>query len=180
MIYKTWVSRYVNLSNLTHPVPVPFRDTETAMDRPTTMRFPTMGMHVLSAIIHLLGVTVLAHLVSRRTILRGNFTLRDVSWPWICVLLILVDSWLFIFSSGILILGIGLEKNDSSCSTGILLCIIFYGSSKFFIYVFLCSSSHPSDQVSFLNHAQRSEFTSFGDLLPTRGDCNAKPTLGVL
>jgi len=58
------------------------------------------------------------------------------------VLLIFIDSWLFIFSSGILILGLGLEKNDVSCSMGILLCIIFYGTSKFFIYVFLSERVH--------------------------------------
>lgn len=103
------------------------------------MEFPNTGAHVLSAAIHLLGVTVLAHLISRRTILRGNSTFRDVSWPWICVLLIFVDSWLFIFSSGILVLGSGLEKNDVSCSMGILLCIVFYGSSKLLIYIFLCA-----------------------------------------
>jgi len=110
------------------------------MDRPETMIFSSVGMRVLSTTIHLIGVTVLAHLISRRTLLQGNFTLKDVSWPWICVLLIFIDSWLFIFSSGILILGVGLEKNGVSCSMGILLCIIFYGTSKFFIYVFLCSS----------------------------------------
>ena len=113
------------------------------MDRSTTSLFPTVGMHALSATIHLLGVSILAHIISRRMILRGNFTLRDVSWPWTCVLIIFIDSWLFIFTSGILILGFGLEENDTSCSTGILLCIIFYGTSKFFIYLFLCSSPLP-------------------------------------
>lgn len=100
---------------------------------------PTIGMQVLSATIHLLGPTILAHLISR-TILRGNFT-KGVSWPWICVLMVFIDSWLFVFASGLLILGIGLETNDGSCATGIFLCIIFYGTSKFFIYAFLCSSS---------------------------------------
>ena len=104
------------------------------------MEPPSVGTNVLSAIIHLLGVTILTHLISRRTILRGNLTLRDVSWPRICVLLIFVDSWLFILSSGILILGPGLERNDVSCSMGIFLCIIFYGSSKLLIYTFLCTS----------------------------------------
>ena len=113
------------------------------MDQSSSMMFPNVGMHVLSTIIHLLGVTILAHLISRRMMLRGNSTLRDVSWPWICVLLIFVDSWLFIFSSGILVLGFGLEENEASCSMGILLCIIFYGSSKFLIYAFLCSSFLP-------------------------------------
>jgi len=97
---------------------------------------PGVESNILSAIIHLLGVTILAHLISRQTILRGNLTLRDLSWLRICVLLIFIDSWLFIFSSGVLI-GSGLERNDVSCSMGILLCIIFYGSSKLLIYTFL-------------------------------------------
>lgn len=110
------------------------------MDRPYESLFPSVGMRVLSAIIHLLGPTIIVHLISR-TILHGSFTLKDISWPWICVLLILIDSWLFAFASGLLVLGIGLEKNDASCATGIFLCIAFYGTSKFFIYAFLCSSS---------------------------------------
>jgi hypothetical protein len=96
------------------------------------------GTNVISAIVPLLGVSILAHLISRRMI--GKQTLRDFSWPRICVLLIFVDSWLFIFSSGILVLGSGLERNNVSCSMGILLCIIFYGSSKLLIYTFLCTS----------------------------------------
>jgi hypothetical protein len=136
------------------------------------------GSNVLSAIIHLLGVSVLAHLISRRAMLRGNSTLRDVSWPWLCVLLIFVDSWLFIFSSGILVLGSGLEGNNASCSMGILLCIIFYGSSKFLIYVFLCTPPfHTSPQGTSLSPMQRNEFTSFGDLLPNHSGCSAKRTL---
>jgi len=113
------------------------------MDRPNSMIFPSAGMHALSATIHLLGVTILAHLISQRTRLRGNLTLKDTSWAWRCVLLVFVDSWLFIFTSGVLILGFGLENNDVSCSMGILLCVIFYGTSKLFIYIFLCSSSLP-------------------------------------
>jgi len=127
------------------------------MDRPNSMIFPNVGMHVLSAVIHLLGVTVLAHLISRRTILRGNFTLRDVTWPWTCLLIIFIDSWLFIFTSGILVLGVGLEKNDVSCSMGIILCIIFYGSSKFFIYMFLCSSSLPCIRSSVITEPRAVE-----------------------
>lgn len=121
------------------------------------MMFPSVGMHVLSTVIHLLGVTVLAHLISRRTMLRGNRTLKDVSWPWFCVLLILIDSWLFVFASGILILGFGLEENEISCSTGILLCIIFYGSSKFFIYVFLCQSPFPCIRPSLITKPYSAE-----------------------
>jgi hypothetical protein len=127
------------------------------MYQPDTMIFPSVGTHVLSASIHLLGVTLLAHIISRRATLRGNLTLRDVSWPWTCVLLIFIDSWLFIFSSGILILGVGLEKNELSCSMGIFLCIIFYGSSKLFIYAFLCSSPLPFIRSSLVTEPHVAE-----------------------
>jgi len=126
------------LSSFAFPVSVPLQGAGTTMDRRDATMFPSVGMRILSATIHFLGVTILAHLISRRAIPHKNFTLKDLSPPWICALLILIDSWLFIFSSGILTLGIGLEKNDESCFTGILLCIIFYGTSKLFIYVFLC------------------------------------------
>lgn len=119
------------------------------MDRSNASVFPSVGMRVLSATIHLLGPTVLAHLISR-TILRGSFTLKGISWPWICILMIFIDSWLFVFASGILVLGVGLETDDISCATGIYLCIVFYGSSKFFIYAFLCSSSLPSARPSLV------------------------------
>lgn len=127
------------------------------MAQPSTMLFPSVGMHVLSAIIHLVGVSILAHIISRRTMLRGNLTLKDLSWPWICVLLLFVDSWLFIFASGVLILGFGLEKDDASCSTGILLCIIFYGSSKLFIYIFLSSFSFLSIRPSLITEPPSAE-----------------------
>jgi len=135
-----------NLSSFTLPVSVPLRVVETAMNRSDAS--PTMGMQVLSATIHLLGPTILAHLISR-TVLHGSFTLKGVSWPWICALIILIDSWLFVFASGLLTLGVGLEANDGSCATGIFLCIVFYGTSKFFVYAFLCSSSLPCIQPSF-------------------------------
>ncbi|KAF9645371.1 hypothetical protein BDM02DRAFT_587825 [Thelephora ganbajun] len=99
------------------------------MNQPNPIMFP--------ATIQLLGITILAHLISRHAILCGNFTLRNIPLRWIYVLLIFIWSWLFLFTSGILLLGFGLERNHVSCSVGVFLCIIFYGSSKFFIYAFL-------------------------------------------
>lgn len=146
------------------------------MDSPSGMVTPGVESNILSAIIHLLGVTILAHLISRQTILRGNLTLRDLSWLRICVLLIFIDSWLFIFSSGVLI-GSGLERNDVSCSMGILLCIIFYGSSKLLIYTFLCTPLPCILPSPMTKLHQRSEFTPFGNLAPNHEDCSQKPTL---
>jgi len=81
--------------------------------------FPSNGYRILSALIHFLGkknlaasfffvslyplgVSILSHCVSRRTN-AGDFSsfsgLRNISWPRLCIILIFVDSWLFLFIS---------------------------------------------------------------------------------
>ncbi|KAJ7876873.1 hypothetical protein B0H14DRAFT_2567984 [Mycena olivaceomarginata] len=60
-----------------------------------------------------------------------------LSWPRICILLVFLDSYLFLFSTGILVFGVGLQLNATACSTGIYLCVLFYTSSKILIYSFL-------------------------------------------
>ncbi|KAJ8092592.1 hypothetical protein PM082_006917 [Marasmius tenuissimus] len=49
----------------------------------------------------------------------------------------MLDSWLFLFCSGVLIFGVGLETVKSACTAGAVLCVVFYGSSKIFVYCFL-------------------------------------------
>jgi len=56
--------------------------------------------------------------------------------------LVFLDSWLFLFISGVLIFGVGLEYNATLCSTAIFLCIAAYGTSKLFIYLFLIERVH--------------------------------------
>ncbi|KAJ7289383.1 hypothetical protein C8J57DRAFT_1277544 [Mycena rebaudengoi] len=98
--------------------------------------FPSVGHQLLSALVHFFGITVLTFFFSRR--LAGeDISKRRLTWPRICILLILLDSYLFIFSSGLLIFGVGLQYNSQACSAGIFLCIVFYGSSKIMIYAFL-------------------------------------------
>jgi hypothetical protein len=45
-------------------------------------------------------------------------------------------SWAFVYSSGILILGVGMSFSPATCSLGIFSCIFFYASSK----VLICAS----------------------------------------
>ncbi|KAH8831606.1 hypothetical protein DL96DRAFT_1588399 [Flagelloscypha sp. PMI_526] len=83
------------------------------------------------SIIYFFGLSIIAHFISRRSIteasawkgLKRNLT----TWPRFCVLLIFIDSWAFLFSSGFLTLAIGLEENVRS---------------KFFIYAFLIEKVH--------------------------------------
>ncbi|KAJ8075466.1 hypothetical protein PM082_019804 [Marasmius tenuissimus] len=51
--------------------------------------------------------------------------------------MIFVVSWLFVFSSGMLVFGVGLETTTATCHGAIVTCIVFYTSSKILIYLFL-------------------------------------------
>ncbi|KAJ7759440.1 hypothetical protein DFH07DRAFT_741207 [Mycena maculata] len=102
--------------------------------------FPTTGHQVLIASIHFLGVTILTFFFSRRLLgedLSSKQALARLTWARICVLLIFLDSYFFMFSSGLLIFGVGLQKNTTTCAAGIFLCVLFYTSSKVLIYAFL-------------------------------------------
>lgn len=99
---------------------------------------------IASAIIYLVGVSVVSHLISRRVLIDGaQCSLRQASWPRICVLIIFLDSYLFIFTAGVLILGVEMRTSSAACALGIYLCVVFYWSSKFFIYLFLGKCIFP-------------------------------------
>ncbi|KZS93573.1 hypothetical protein SISNIDRAFT_86189 [Sistotremastrum niveocremeum HHB9708] len=106
---------------------------------PSTV-FPNHATQVLSSCIHMLGVSVLAFCFARRSLNDDLLTLRgwaSLSWAKLCVLLVFFDSWLFLFTSGFLIHGIGLNASLPSCATAIYVCICLYCLSKIFIYCFL-------------------------------------------
>ncbi|KAJ7782033.1 hypothetical protein DFH07DRAFT_1018109 [Mycena maculata] len=109
-----------------------------------SLPFPSTGLQVLSFLVTFLGITILTHFLSRR--LAEDLTSRKafsrLTWPRLCTLLVFIDSWLFLFTSGTLIFGIGLEMYEAGCSAGIYLCIIFYSSSKLLIYSFLIEKVH--------------------------------------
>lgn len=111
---------------------LPSSEQRAVMEESANMMFPSTGMHILSALIHLLGVSILAHIISSRW-----SSLRGASWPKMCLMIVYIDSYLFIFVAGVLILGAGMEHSKATCSLGIHLCIVFYASSKVFVYWFL-------------------------------------------
>ncbi|EMD37287.1 hypothetical protein CERSUDRAFT_50496 [Gelatoporia subvermispora B] len=107
--------------------------------------FAAVGWRALSAVIHLLGVSILTHFFSRRITLQdvSSFSgIRNITWPRLLVLTTFFLSWSFLFSSGVVIGGVGLEYNQASCTLGIVNCIIFYASSKVSIYLFLLEKVH--------------------------------------
>ncbi|CAE7185951.1 unnamed protein product [Rhizoctonia solani] len=121
---------------------VPFTDDPTHLP---TVVFPNPGMQSLSSVIHLLGVSVLGYCFARRTTfpdLSWSQVWSTITWPRLCVILVLADSWIFVFLSGVLVLGTGLSKDNMSCSLGIYACIALYVLSKILTYGFLIEKVH--------------------------------------
>ncbi|KAI0930101.1 hypothetical protein AcV5_006896 [Taiwanofungus camphoratus] len=109
------------------------------------MQFPNVGLRLLSCIVHLLGASILSFFLSRRLKLKGTRSLHGLSHinlPRLLVILTFLDSWLFIFTSGLLIQGVGMERNRTVCALGIYNCVAFYTTSKILIYMFLLEKLH--------------------------------------
>jgi len=111
---------------------------------PYPVFFPSPWLQVLSAMIHFLGLTVLTHCISRR-VQNESLTYHGIMtmpWPRLSVILMFCDSWLFMISSGVLVFGFGLEYSEDTCTAAVYLCILFYATSKFFVYAFLAEKVH--------------------------------------
>ncbi|KAF8698360.1 hypothetical protein RHS03_07587, partial [Rhizoctonia solani] len=107
--------------------------------------FPNQSMQALSSVIHLFGCSILAFCFARRTTGEPFFswhTWLSMSWPRLCVLLVFLDSWLFLFSTGLLIGGAGMSSSFLNCALGIYACILLYAGSKMLIYSFLIEKVH--------------------------------------
>ncbi|KAF9269234.1 hypothetical protein L218DRAFT_428406 [Marasmius fiardii PR-910] len=104
--------------------------------------FPSVGLQVLSSLVHFLGVTVVTHCLSRRLASLSLSGIFELPWSRLCILLIFIDSWGFLFTGGVLVFGVGLESSSSICGSAILLCIACYASSKVLIYLFLIERVH--------------------------------------
>ncbi|KIK51399.1 hypothetical protein GYMLUDRAFT_64846 [Collybiopsis luxurians FD-317 M1] len=84
-------------------------------------------------------ITATTYYLSRRISI-GKLSwnaVKQVSWARIRVLLLFVDSWSFLFTSSMLLFGIGLESNKIVCAMALYTCVMFYATSKALIYFFL-------------------------------------------
>ncbi|KAG9041752.1 hypothetical protein FS837_011809 [Tulasnella sp. UAMH 9824] len=107
---------------------------------PPGMIFPSHSWQLVSSAVTLLGLSVLSYCFARRTELGSIWNptdWRNLTWPKVCVVLIFVHSWLFIFCAGLLMSGAGLSTSHLNCSLAIFSCILLYAVSKLFIYLFL-------------------------------------------
>ncbi|KAH8107967.1 hypothetical protein BXZ70DRAFT_1003387 [Cristinia sonorae] len=104
------------------------------------MKFTSIGLKLVSLLINILGIALLSHFVSRRVQLAdisSFYGFKDVSFARLCTVATFVDSWCFLFTSILLIHGLGLELNIGVCTAAIAICIGFYATSKLFIFLFL-------------------------------------------
>lgn len=118
------------------------------------------ALRCLSVTLGLVGTTVLGYCFAGRSY-NVRFTisgLRRISMTKCLLLLLFLDSWLFVFIAAVLVNGIGLSLNASACTMGIVLCIVFYCASKLFIYLFLLEKIYvvwPHKSSRFSSRAYR-------------------------
>ncbi|ESK89774.1 hypothetical protein Moror_16836 [Moniliophthora roreri MCA 2997] len=101
------------------------------------------SLRVLTSCIHLLTISLLSFLIARRSCQLGNLPQwKKLTWGKVCVFLVLIDSWLFVLFSGILMTGVETSGNTEACSIIMIACIVFQGSSKVLMYAFLIEKIH--------------------------------------
>ncbi|ESK89763.1 hypothetical protein Moror_16825 [Moniliophthora roreri MCA 2997] len=100
-------------------------------------------LKTLISCLHLLGASLLSYLIARRApSLNDLRQWRHITWGRVCLLLVLVNSWLFVFSSGILVTGVGAIRDPAICKIAIFSCLFFIGSTKILINAFLIERAY--------------------------------------
>ncbi|KIK57190.1 hypothetical protein GYMLUDRAFT_46436 [Collybiopsis luxurians FD-317 M1] len=110
----------------------------------TSSEFPSQGLQVLVSLTLALGMTVITHCLSRSLApVRWTCTgLRSITFARFCLIMVFINSWLFVFSIHTLTFGFALEFSNAACATAGHVCTVFYGSAKVFIYLFLAERVH--------------------------------------
>ncbi|CAE6389046.1 unnamed protein product [Rhizoctonia solani] len=106
---------------------------------------PSAAMLNLSALVYLLGLTIISWCIANTTqkypVWRRE-SWSNMPWPRLCLLLLFLDSWLYLFSTGLLLHGAPPEHGVDRCSIGMLVCILLYGASKGLIYLCMIERVH--------------------------------------
>lgn len=111
---------------------------ELEPERRPAVLFTAHSNQIVSSCGYLLAISVLSYCISHRTPPLGSWKQwTNLTWGHLCVVLVLFDSWLFVFFSGVLVSGIGLSYSHTTCALAVYSCISFYALGKIFIYGFL-------------------------------------------
>ncbi|WYZ37506.1 hypothetical protein EsH8_II_001012 [Colletotrichum jinshuiense] len=95
---------------------------------------------IMSVIICLSSITMISAFISQRSAAIKQWRMLPfVVW---LVLLVYIDSYLFVFVTAILQFALGVNTNIQICDGAILLCLVCYLTTKVLIYLFLVEKAH--------------------------------------
>ncbi|KAI2465724.1 hypothetical protein F4781DRAFT_408375 [Annulohypoxylon bovei var. microspora] len=96
---------------------------------------PPLAGIVISVILSFSAISVLSWFLTQRSLaVKTWWHLPPIAW---LVFTLYVDSWTFVFATGIINYGIGVDSNLGVCSAAILSYLFCYISTKVLIYMFL-------------------------------------------
>ncbi|KAH8888218.1 hypothetical protein GQ53DRAFT_843620 [Thozetella sp. PMI_491] len=105
---------------------------------PAVYKEPLAGV-ITSVILAMGSIGLLSCFITLRVgAIKSWSSLPYVQW---LVFIIYIDSLLFVFATGILQFGLGVNLSLSVCESAILICLIFYVTTKL-IYLFLVEKAH--------------------------------------
>ncbi|KAF6842319.1 hypothetical protein CMUS01_03210 [Colletotrichum musicola] len=95
---------------------------------------------IMSVIICLVSISIISGFIAQRSMALKHWKLIPfVVW---LVLLIYLDSYLFVFVTAVLQFALGVNTNIQICDGAILLCLVCYITTKVLIYLFLVEKAH--------------------------------------
>ncbi|KAF3131567.1 hypothetical protein TWF703_007578 [Orbilia oligospora] len=93
----------------------------------TGAAYPPAGKPI-TAVLIMTTITVLTFCLTQRIMIITSWRkLTPVRWY---ILFVYIDSFLFIFSVGVISLGFGVNRSTAHCSAAIIMCIVFYETTK--------------------------------------------------
>ncbi|KAF4824718.1 hypothetical protein CGCTS75_v010000 [Colletotrichum tropicale] len=95
---------------------------------------------VMSVIICLVSISIISGFIAQRSSAIKQW--RRIPFVVWLVLLIYLDSYLFVFVTAVLQFALGVNTNIQICDGAILLCLVCYITTKVLIYLFLVEKAH--------------------------------------
>ncbi|GAW00138.1 hypothetical protein LENED_001635 [Lentinula edodes] len=105
-------------------------------------KFSSEALQVVVFLILSLGLCLTTHCLSRSVTTARLMTDSKISCARLFLMLVFASSWLFVFINQLLIFGITLQFNDTTCKAAAHVCAVLYGVSKAFMYLFLAEKVH--------------------------------------
>ncbi|KAH0444557.1 hypothetical protein CcaCcLH18_00215 [Colletotrichum camelliae] len=95
---------------------------------------------VMSVIICLVSISIISGFIAQRSAAIKQW--RRIPFVVWLVLLVYLDSYLFVFVTAVLQFALGVNTNIQICDGAILLCLVCYITTKVLIYLFLVEKAH--------------------------------------